>query len=104
MLQRREEFTVLEGPAAELEKELLEMIVKVCKVEDPIPEDISADDPLLGPDSALGLDSLDAVEIVVAVEARYKARIGADENSRRVFRSLRTLADHIRSERRNIQV
>lgn len=100
MLQQCEEFTVLERPAAELERELLEMIVKVCKVEDPVPEDISPDDLLLGPDSVLGLDSLDAVEIAVAVEGRYKVRIGAEENSRRVFRSLRTLADHIRNERR----
>lgn len=94
-----EEPTVLNEPGLELEKELLEMIVKACKIEDPIPDDISPDDPLIGPDSALGLDSLDAVEIVVAVEGRYKVKIGADENTRRIFRSLRTLADHIRTER-----
>lgn len=92
---------MLDQPGLELEKELMEIIVGACKIEDPIPDDISPDDPLLGPDSVFGLDSLDAVEIVVAVETRYKVRIGADENSRLVFRSLRTLADHIRSERRN---
>jgi acyl carrier protein len=99
MLLQGEELTVLDDPGLELEKELCEIIVKVCKVEDPIPDDISPDDPLLGPDSPFGLDSLDAVEIVVAVEGRYKVRIGADENSRRIFRSLRTLADYIRTER-----
>lgn len=93
-----EELSVLDEPGMELEKELMEIIVDVCKIEDPIPDDISPDDPLLGPESVFGLDSLDAVEIVVAVEARYKVRIGADENSRRVFRSLRTLAEYIRSE------
>jgi acyl carrier protein len=91
---------VLDKPGLELEKQLMEAIVEVCGIEDPIPDDISPDDPLLGPESVFGLDSLDAVEIVVAVEVRYKVRIGADENSRRVFRSLRTLADHIRSERK----
>lgn len=94
---------MLDQPGLELEKELIQMIVKVCKVEDPIPDDISPDEPLLGPDSALGLDSLDAVEIVVAVEGKYKVKIGADENSRRIFRSLRTLADHIRAERSMVE-
>jgi acyl carrier protein len=87
---------LFEEKGLELEKELLEMIVDVCKVEDPVPVDISPDDPLIGPDSVLGLDSLDAVEIAVVVEKRYNVRIGVDESSRVVFRSIRTLADHIR--------
>ena len=80
----------------ELEKELLEMIVYVCKISDPVPDDLSPDDPLIGEDSALGLDSLDAVEIAVVVEKRYHVRIGVDESTRAVFRSIRTLADYIR--------
>ena len=79
-----------------LEKELVEMIVKVCNILDPVPDDLSFDDPLIGPESALGLDSLDAVEIVVAVEKTYHVRIDAQETSRKVFRSLKTLADYIR--------
>ncbi len=94
---------MLKQDGFELEKELLKMIVEVCRILDPIPDDISPDDPIVGPDSAFGLDSLDAVEIVVAVEARYKVRIGADEASRRVFRSLRTLADYIRMEQGTVQ-
>jgi acyl carrier protein len=47
-----------------LEKELIEMIIEVCNIIDPVPEELSPNDPLIGPESALGLDSLDAVEIV----------------------------------------
>jgi len=82
-----------------LEKELVGLIVKVCNILDPVPDDLSFDDPLIGPESVLGLDSLDAVEIVVAVEKKYHVRINAQETSRRVFRSINTLADYIRKHK-----
>ena len=79
-----------------LEKELVELIVKVCNVLDPVPDDLSFDDPIIGPESAFGLDSLDAVEIVVAVEKTYHVRIDAQETSRKIFKSINTLAEFIR--------
>ena len=82
----------------ELEKELIEMIIEVCNITDPIPEDLSPNDPLIGPESALGLDSLDAVEIVVAVEKKYNIHIGSQEITRKIFRSLKTLADYVRKQ------
>jgi len=83
----------------DLEQELAEMIVKTCRVADPLPAEISPEAPLIGPDSPFGLDSLDAVEVVVAVQRQYNIRIDAQETSRRVLQSLRTLADFIRSRR-----
>ncbi len=80
-----------------LEKELVEMIVRVCNILDPVPDDLSFDDPVIGSESPLALDSLDAVEIVVAVEKTYHVRIDAQETSRKVLASIRTLADYIRS-------
>ena len=81
-----------------LEKELVEMIAEVCNLIDPIPDTLSFDDSIFGPDSPLGLDSLDAVEIVVAVEKTYHVRIDAQETSRKVFKSITTLADFIRKQ------
>ncbi|HEY3278472.1 MAG TPA: phosphopantetheine-binding protein [Syntrophorhabdaceae bacterium] len=81
-----------------LERELLEMIIQVCNITDPIPEDLSPGDPLIGPESAFGLDSLDAVEIVVAVEKKYNIRIGSQETTRKIFRSLKTLANYVRKQ------
>ena len=81
-----------------LEKELLDLIIRVCNVEDLPEEDIKPDDPLIGPDSPLLLDSLDSVEIVVAVQAEYNVRIDNQKLARRMFKSLKTLADFIRSE------
>lgn len=82
-----------------LEQELAELLVQTCRVAESPPAGISPDAPLIGPDSPLGLDSLDAVEVVVAVQRKYNIRIDSQETSRRVLQSLRTLADFIRSRR-----
>lgn len=81
-----------------LEKELLEFIIEVCNITDPVPDDFSPDAMLIGPESPLGLDSLDAVEIVVAVEKKYDIRIGSRETTRKILKSLKTLADYIRRQ------
>ena len=83
-----------------LEKELGDLIVKICNVSMPIPDVLPPDAPLIGPDSSLGLDSLDAVEIVVAVQKEYGVHIDAQKTGRRVLESLRTLADFIRKQRK----
>ena len=83
-----------------LEQELSEMIIETCRVAGPLPFEITPDAPLIGPDSPYGLDSLDAVELVVAVQKNYHIRIEAQETSREVLQSLRTLAAFIRSQQR----
>jgi acyl carrier protein len=83
----------------ELEKELVEMICEVCKIKGPIPDDISPVAPLIGPESPLDIDSLDAVEIVFTVQNRYKVRIDSEETSRKVLASLRSLADFVRENK-----
>jgi len=82
-----------------LEKELSVMIMEICRFQSPPPADLAPETPLIGPDSAFGLDSLDAVEIVVAVQRKYNVRIDNQETSRQVLQSLRTLAEFIRSRR-----
>lgn len=79
-----------------LERELAELIIRFCNVEDVSPTDIRHDAPLIGPDSPFGLDSLDAVEVVVAVQKTYGVRIGGETSAREVLESLSALADFIR--------
>lgn len=83
----------------ELERELAEMICEVCKVAGGVPGDLSPLAPLIGPDSPLGIDSLDAVEIVFTVQNRYQVRINSEETSREVLASLSVLADFVRKNR-----
>lgn len=79
-----------------LERELLEIIYEICNLPGEIQEDYDFNAPLIGPESPLGIDSLDAVEIVVAVQKNYNVHVGSEENSRKVLASLSSLADFIR--------
>lgn len=79
-----------------LELELAQLVIETCKVEEIIPAELSPDTPLFGPDTPFGLDSLDAVELVVAIQRKYNIRIDGQETGRQVLQSLATLADFIR--------
>jgi acyl carrier protein len=79
-----------------LERELVAMVIDLCNVEDILPEDVSLDMPMIGPESPLGLDSLDALEVVVAVQRLYDVRIGGENSSREILQSFTTLANYIR--------
>ena len=82
----------------ELEEELKLLIVEVLALEDVQPADIGADDQLFV--SSLGLDSIDALEISMAIEARYGITFQGDpDQNEAVFRSVRTLAAFIAGNR-----
>ena len=84
----------------ELEKELVEMICEICKIKNFVLADISPEAPLIGPESPLDIDSLDAVEIVFTVQNRYQVRIESEDTSRKVLATLGSLADFIRTNRK----
>ena len=83
----------------EFERELLEAICRTCNLQDVALDQINSNDPLIGPDSPLGIDSLDALEIVVMVQKDYGVRIESEKSSRIVLQSVATLADHIGKNR-----
>lgn len=78
-----------------LQQELLDMIVEVCDIPEPLPADLTPQAPLVGPESPLGLDSLDAVEIIVTVQMNYGLRIDAENVGRTILQSLESLANFI---------
>jgi acyl carrier protein len=81
-----------------LEEEIKELIVEALMLDDVTPANIESDAPLFG--EGLGLDSIDALELAIAIDRKYKVKIRAeDENTRGIFRSVRTLAAHVASER-----
>lgn len=68
------------------------------KIEDLSPEDIVSDEPLFG-DAGLGLDSIDALELGVAIRKTYGIKIETvSEEVRRHFANIRNLAQFIRSQ------
>lgn len=82
-----------------LERELLELICTTCNLTEVDQAAVGSDDPLIGPDSPLGTDSLDALEIAVTVQQKYGVRMDSENTSRTVLRSLATLAAYITGNR-----
>jgi acyl carrier protein len=81
-----------------LEEELKALIVKSLALEDVSPADIGTDDPLFG--EGLGLDSIDALELAMVLEERYSVEIEAtNEDNKRIFGSVRSLAADVRAHR-----
>jgi len=82
-----------------LQLELLELICTACNLHDVDLDQIGPDDPLIGPNSPLGTDSLDALEIAVTVQKEYGVRMDSENTSRVVLQSVAHLADYIRANR-----
>jgi acyl carrier protein len=72
------------------------LIIESLKLEDVRPEDIPDDEPLFG-SSKLGLDSIDALELVVRLERQYGIKIGSSEESRSALATVATLAAYLRA-------
>ena len=83
---------------APLEGELAEMLVEVLHLETAA-GDIDPEAPLYG-DQGLGLDSIDILEIAVAISKKYGFKLRSDDpDNDRIFGSLRALASHIAEKR-----
>ena len=81
----------------DLEQELKKLIVEALVLQDVTADQIESEAPLFV--EGLGLDSIDALELAMAVEHRWGVKFGADdEENRRTFASVRSLAAYIRSK------
>lgn len=76
-----------------LKREIKELIVEVLALDDVAPEEIEDSEPLFV--EGLGLDSIDALEIALAIEKRWGVKIRNEELGQEVMFSVETLADHI---------
>ena len=81
-----------------LEDELKAFIIEALELEDITPDDIETEAPLFI--DGLGLDSIDALELGMALKKKYKLALGSDkEENKKHFYSVKTLADFIRNTR-----
>lgn len=80
------------------ENEVAELIVESLNLEDISAADIAPEEPLFG--DGLGLDSIDALELALAVTQKYAVQLKADDaNVQEVFSSLRSLSAYIAANR-----
>lgn len=77
----------------DLKRRLKELLIERLKFEDMTPDDIADDDPLFA--GGLGLDSIDALEIVVMLESEFGIKVKNEGNARESFRSISTLAEFV---------
>lgn len=75
----------------DLRRRLKELLIERLKFEDMTPDDIPDDQPLFA--GGLGLDSIDALEIVVMLESEFGVKIKNETSARENFRSVATLAE-----------
>ena len=68
-------------------------IIEILNLEDVSVEDINNDDPLFG--DGLGLDSIDALELIVLLDKEYGIKITDPKEGKLIFQSVEVMADYI---------
>lgn len=81
----------------ELILNLKKEIIEVLNLEDVQPEDINNDAPLFG--DGLGLDSIDALELIVLMEKNYGIKLNNAEQGKSIFESISVMAEYIKNNR-----
>lgn len=72
---------------------LKEQIIEQLNLEDMEPDDIDPEDPLFG--NGLGLDSIDALELIVLLEKEYGIKIKNPKDGQKIFFSIKSMAEFI---------
>jgi acyl carrier protein len=79
-----------------LKSEIRKMLVENCMLQI-APEEIQDDQPLFGPES-LGLDSVDALQLVVALDKNYSLKIADPEAAKKVLHSISSMAEAVQNK------
>jgi acyl carrier protein len=86
-------------PTQALKWEIKELILETLGITDVDIEKIDDEKPLFGSDNALTLDSVDGLEIIMALQRKYSVRIGDQNLARSIIRSVNSIADFITQEK-----
>lgn len=79
-------------------EELKVEIIEALNLEDMEPDEIDANEPLFG--DGLGLDSIDALELIVLLEKNYGIKIENPKDGKVIFKSVQTMADYIQAHKK----
>jgi len=81
----------------ELKSEIKQLLIKELDIRDRSEADIVDDEPLFG--EGLGLDSLDALQLAMAIEERFGVKVPEGDAARPIFASVTALAEHVAKSR-----
>lgn len=82
----------------ELIKTLKQQIITSLNLTDMTADQLGDDDPIFG-DDGLGLDSIDALELIVMLEKNYGIRLANAAEGRDIFKSVRAIAEYVEKNR-----
>jgi acyl carrier protein len=88
-------------PNDDLKREIKILIMDSLNITDVNPEDIDNEIPLFGGGNALALDSVDALEVIMAIQRNYQIRIADQSQARYTLRSINSIAEFIETERKS---
>lgn len=82
------------------EREIAQLIIDTLNLEDIEADEIEPEEPLFN--EGLGLDSIDALELALAISKNYGFQLRSDDSENaRIFSSLRSLSEHVEANRQN---
>jgi acyl carrier protein len=82
----------------QLKLEIKQLIIDTLNIKDVKPEDVPNEAPLFGDNNPMGLDSIDGIEIIMAVQRKYKVRMDDQNVARFILESINTIADFVTRE------
>lgn len=91
----------MSAPTEELKLEIKKLIMSTLAIENIDPNDVDDEKPLFGGDNALTLDSVDAIEIIMAIQRTYGIRIADQNLARQVIASINAIAQFITDQQAN---
>jgi acyl carrier protein len=83
----------------QIKKEVKEVIIKALNIKNIEPDKIDDSAPLFAPGNAFGLDSVDAIDIIMRIQSHFNVRIDDQNQARDVLESIDTLAAFIVRQR-----
>ncbi len=84
-----------ENKNLELKLEIKNLIIETLNITDVDPADVLDSEPLFADENAMGVDSIDALEIIMALQRKYNIRIDDQNLAREVMDSIDSIADYI---------
>ncbi|WP_346749152.1 phosphopantetheine-binding protein [Prevotella jejuni] len=82
----------------ELVKELKDEIIEALNLEEMTADDIDENEPLFG--EGLGLDSIDALELIVLLEKKYGIKLADPAEGKKIFTNVASIADYVSKNRK----
>lgn len=86
-------------PSEELKREIKELIMSTLNIADINPEEVDDNEPLFGGNNALTLDSVDGIEIIMALQRKYGIRLNDQNLARQIIQSINSIAEFIVKEK-----